>query len=90
MRSRILLCALLVMASTTSVMAANDGLSNTAPAQPQAGAGVQPGAPTCRQATAKVPLTAEQRAQRKALKAQRAAHGPAHVAKPHAAKLPLC
>ena len=96
MSSRILLCALLLVASSTSVMAANDGApnatTNTAPAPPTISPQSQPGAPTCRKASTKPrpQLTADQIAARKALRAQRAAQGMTHVAKPHAARLPLC
>lgn len=103
MSVRIVFCALLVAAASTTAMAApataaNDSIPNTVPAQPQAGRDVQPAAPTCRQAKAQArtksanrpQLTAEERAQRQVLRAQRAAQGVAPLAKPRAAKLPLC
>lgn len=105
MSPRILLCALLVVASSTSAMAANDGLPNAAPVSPpvgqpqggqpqggppRVGTDVQPGAPACRQARPRPQLTAEEKARRKALRAQRAAQGMTQAAKPHAARLPPC
>lgn len=81
MASRIVFCALLVIASSGSAMAANDGLTTTGPVQPQqVGVGARPSdPPRCRHADAKVKdrpiLTPEERARRKALKAQRAAQG---------------
>ena len=107
MSLRHMLCAFLVVASTTSAMAANDGVPTTesgaqppapgttsgpvaSPAPNQAGVTTPPGARACRQAKAKQPLTAEEKARRKALRAQQVAQGSAPVAKPHHAKLPLC
>lgn len=99
MSVRIMFCALLVAVTSVPAMAANDSAPNTAPAQPQVGRDVQPAAPACRQAkaqsqarsTTKPQLTAEERAQRKALRAQRAAaQGVSPVAKPRMARLPLC
>ena len=107
MSLRHMLCAFLVVASTTSAMAANDGVPTTesgaqpsasgttpgavaSPAPNQAGTTTAPGAPACRQAKAKQPLTAEEKARRKALHAQQVAQGSVPVAKPHRAKLPLC
>ena len=103
MSVRIVFCALLVAlasapAMAAPAMAANDSSPNTVPVQPQVGQDVQPAAPACRQAKAqsqaksanRPQLTAEERAQRKALRAQRAALGAAPVAKPRTARLPLC
>lgn len=97
MSPRILLCALLLMASSSSAMAANDSAPNTTSTPPTITPESQPGAPTCRKASTKPrpQLTAEERARRKALRAQRAAQGMTsdakpHIAKAHTPKLPLC
>ena len=97
MSPRILLCALLLIASSSSVMAANDSAPNTTSTPPTISPDSQPGAPTCRKASTKPrpQLTAEERARRKALRAQRAAQATTsdtkpHVAKAHAPRLPLC
>jgi hypothetical protein len=104
MSVRIVFCAVLAaIASTLAMaapaMAANDSSPNAVPAQPQVGRDIQPAAPACRQAKAphaktrsasRPQLTAEERAQRQALRAQRAAQGGAPVAKPRAARLPFC
>ena len=86
------LCAVLVAAAITPAMAANDNIPQTTP-QPQVGQDVQPSAPKCRQAktgaTTRPQLTAEERAKRKAMRAQRAAQG-IQISKPRHARLPLC
>ncbi len=99
-----MLCALLVMASSTAAFAANDGVPTATPGGPPdttqgaVPAPLQTGA--CRQAKAKSrpQLTAEQKAERKAarqvMQAQHATQGTAHgipqAHKPRPAKLPLC
>jgi hypothetical protein len=105
MSVRIVFCAVLAAIASTlatagPAMSANDSSPNAVPAQPQIGRDIQPAAPACRQPKApsqakarsanRPQLTAEERAQRKALRAQRAAQGGAPVAKPRAARLPLC
>ena len=107
MSLRHMLCAFLVVASTTSAMAANDGVPTTesgaqpsapgttsgpvaSPAPNQTGVITPPGAPACRQAKAKQPLTAEEKARRKALRAQQVAQGITPAVKPHRSKVPVC
>jgi hypothetical protein len=93
-----MLCALLLMAASSSAMAANDGAPTTDSGSPGQSGAVTPGpagtatpAPTCRQASKpKRQLTAEEKARRKALRAEKAAMGITPVAKPHKPKLPLC
>lgn len=95
------LCAALLVASAAPAMAANDGLPTIQPGTPgtayglspapnQNGIEAPPGAPACRQAKAKRPLSAEEKARRKYIRAQQAAQGITPAAKPHRAKLPLC
>lgn len=84
--------AVLVAAAITPAMAANDGIPQTT-TQPQVGQDVQPSGPKCRQAkagaTTRPQLTAEERARRKAMRAQHAAEV-IQVSKPRSARLPLC
>ncbi|WP_425067049.1 hypothetical protein [Reyranella sp.] len=101
MSLRHMLCAAALVACAAPAMAANDGVPSTEPGAPnttygaspapaQGGVASSPGAPTCRQAKAKQPISAEEKARRKAIRAQQAAQGIAPAAKPHRAKLPLC
>ena len=99
-----MLCALLVMASSTAAFAANDGAPTATPVGPPDT--TQGAVPTpqqtgaCRQAKAKSrpQLTAEQKAQRmaarQAMRAQHATEGTApgipYAHKPRPTKLPLC
>jgi hypothetical protein len=99
-----MLCALLVMASSTAAFAANDGAPTATPVGPPDT--TQGAVPTpqqtgaCRQAKAKSrpQLTAEQKAERKAARqvmqaphaTQGSTQGIPQAHKPRPAKLPLC